>query len=426
MKFKFNKEMAYICLIICVIMPPDIIGSLKALEGIDHSIALVTYIFSAYIIWKSFSSSRWRMIWGDIFVLLVVGTVLMRIIASALNNTLYLTAALHQIVLACFAVWNIYMLKFNFLNIIKAYRVVMGIYLLLNFILRIFIDAGLEKQYLLDRRVWLLGTKNGSTLYMILFILSDLLCLYTYRKKSLLIKTIFLFSCCIIYFIPFSSSTLLLSELSISLLVLMSFFVGKKLKGMIKNLGEIAVAFIFLALISVIIIDSHGNSIMTLVAKIMGKDPTFSGRIAIWNQAMRYFLENPLWGSGMGLSYDVWTNGKIVYSAHNALLSSLSIFGLFTTILWFISIIYVGIQIFKTKKNNIGIVMIACYIGTMLSMITEANDMHICLLVNLIIIYNISRNNKEYMLGAYFKFPKYVKENIGGIMLNDIICNEKS
>lgn len=396
MKIKINKQNVFMYFVLLTVIPPDIIGALSSLFYLDKIIAACSYLFAIYVLYKCIFSLDWKHNYRDKWMFFLIAVVSFRIVSSFANGSFYLTAALHQVVLGCFAIWIMHMLRQDSLKIVKTFRNLIFIYLQTNIILRIAIPKGLDLSFSGDRRIWLLGTKNGSTLHMILFIICACYCLHMSNKKHKAIRLNIIFVICLINSVVLSSSTSLLSIMCIYLVFWGSKVIGKGLKSIANGFGKLVAIVIFICMISVCFGESSGNSLMVLIAKLLGKDPTFSGRVAIWQRALTYFGINPLWGIGIGLSYDVWSNGVIVYSAHNALLSSLANYGIFVSIFWLLNIIYTGYYVFKTPKNEIGILIMAGYIGMLMSTISEANDASACLLAIILILYFIARENLPY------------------------------
>ena len=95
----------------------------------------------------------------------------------------------------------------------------------------------------------------------------------------------------------------------------------KKTKGFFQRIYMIiAVVLVFGFLYMVVILQNGSDFIMRVITSVVGKDATFSGRRAIWAQAIVFIIQNPLWGLGINVQYDVWGNNKFVYSAHNMFL----------------------------------------------------------------------------------------------------------
>ena len=85
----------------------------------------------------------------------------------------------------------------------------------------------------------------------------------------------------------------------------------------------------------------------------LGRDSTFSGRTILWKQAIRYFKENTLFGSGMDIVFRNFS-GTIQYSAHSQFLDRLAKYGLIPFLAFCASILYMEKQLLfsKDKKNK--------------------------------------------------------------------------
>ncbi|WP_161980206.1 O-antigen ligase family protein [Streptococcus sp. S784/96/1] len=172
-----------------------------------------------------------------------------------------------------------------------------------------------------DNRAYFLGRKNNATPYL----LYVFVCFYLLNNKMTKIVSVkemaFLVFVFIISVLTRSSTTLIC--LTVAILIR---FLGTSEK--VENIYTKSVAGIYIFLNSVIL-SSENQLISGLMGTIFGKS-SFSGRTEIWQLAIKYFKENFWFGYGLDISFVPWTNGAIVYSAHNTLLDILARYGAIT------------------------------------------------------------------------------------------------
>ena len=104
------------------------------------------------------------------------------------------------------------------------------------------------------------------------------------------------------------------------------------------------------------------RTVVRMIAKLTGKDMTFSGRLFIWRQGIFKFFENPIWGYGKAVGDAIVRYAGHRYSAHNIFLQILlesGLIGLCLFALIFISSGIVGDKIIEQYDSvrilNIGI-----------------------------------------------------------------------
>ncbi len=111
-----------------------------------------------------------------------------------------------------------------------------------------------------------------------------------------------------------------------------------------------------------ILAKADNNFIISTIVGLMGRDSTFTNRNLIWAQTLKYFLSNPLIGTGE-ISFKVLNS--IQSQAHNMYLDILYKYGLIAFAPYFFVIIYAGRKLQNYKKNFFG----ALFVGTMFIML---------------------------------------------------------
>ena len=125
---------------------------------------------------------------------------------------------------------------------IQIFLVSLFVYLQINTLLRILIPTGLDPSLLGDRRVWFLSTKNGVTLYILLFLLCALYCWYKSKSGNQVLRLFSVFLICILDSIPLHSATLMLSLLSTFCVI----FIGLTFKSRYRKLVHIVCFWLLL------------------------------------------------------------------------------------------------------------------------------------------------------------------------------------
>jgi O-antigen ligase len=259
---------------------------------------------------------------SDYFICMALA-VLTQIIAMLFNGSLYITAALSCFTLIGFAGLNAALYFNNKKRLFKFYMYMAGIYILVNLAVMLLFPNGLDPLRSGDGRYYFLGTKNDVPPYWILFLFSYFQCCKYYKdtyKKYLSAVLIFL-SCAALLN---RSSTGLIAILMIDAYFLLSVFLKIIKTTLIKKIQWYYILFLFavtlLFFVFGIVLKQGQNSVLGFLTGLIGKDFTFNGRKAIWDAAVEHIAANFFWGVGIDVTYDVWGNSVLVYSAHNFIL----------------------------------------------------------------------------------------------------------
>lgn len=233
-----------------------------------------------------------------------------------------------------------------------------------------------------DFRSYFIGRKNGSTPYlMYTFVSFYLLNGYGLLKMSVR-EIVFLTFIITLAFLTKSSTAIM----CIGIAALMIY------TGVTDRIGTIytkiaATVYIFL---SAIILSTENRLISSLMGFVFGKS-SFSGRTNIWQLAIKYFRENMWFGYGLNISFVPWTNGVVIYSAHNTLLDILARYGIFTGI--FFLVIIAGMFFGKSRiKSRI---LLAFLISYLLYCLMENSSILFFILI-VSTIYYLNNNEDIY------------------------------
>ena len=225
-----------------------------------------------------------------------------------------------------------------------------------------------------DNRLYFLGRKNIATPYIIVGLGSFYLLNKKMNEFISLKEIIFLGLFGILSFLTQSSTAI----------ICYIFFIFIRLMGLKENIGKLysLVSMAAYVCFSLSIIFSQSTILSTFTA-IFSKNATFSGRINIWQLAIRIFEENFWFGRGLNVNFNAWTNGIIVNSAHNTLLDILARTGIFPGVLFIVLLINLFLVKYRIESKTL-LAMLASF---MIYIIMETSSMSILLLIIVLCVY---------------------------------------
>lgn len=262
-----------------------------------------------------------------------------------------------------------------------------SILIIINIVLSLLFPKGL---YLDDANgvCWFFGSKNEITNYLVIHsILSigmiDLFVPENKRSKYIIFSNMF---------IIFNS---LISQSSTCLIVGMAMITGE-LIYMFKyresfHLFSLNPRFLilFFLIINILIVFFNFQAVFSSIfERLFEKDMTFTGRVSVWNLAMKQVQEHPFFG--LGYEGPAVIRSKIGFSnCHNSVISCLYYGGILGAALFFMYIYSVADHI---SKNNTWIKLPFTFIlvGIMLIFITESRDFQLSTVLALNLLINIS------------------------------------
>jgi O-antigen ligase len=216
--------------------------------------------------------------------------------------------------------------------------------------------------------------KNAFTSVAIVAVLTNLM--KNNMKKRSNINDIVYCAYILIVAILNQSTTAIAIILAIILFVLFYKLIGTLGKENRKKLFRyisIGVVVITIGLI-IYIINGQNNGLIDFVTEKLGKDSTFSGRRAIWAQAVKFVIQSPLWGKGQSVVYDVWMNGVQVYSAHNTFLDFAVKYGCIATGLFLADLMIVILFACYNSDERIKNMLLIIMLVFIVAMLPEAME----------------------------------------------------
>ncbi|NBI32239.1 hypothetical protein D1643_04975 [Enterorhabdus sp. P55] len=244
---------------------------------------------------------------------LAAGVEIFCVITSLVLGDFYLTYGLSCFSFIGFAALNILIYKADRRFLFSFYRVVLGLYLVVDFATRVLFPEGLICGMTGDGRVWFLGGKNKLPLYLICF---AFFCFEKMRRSDALTRKrllgILVLICFMSLYLPSSTSVVAVA------FILAFACVSRRRVGQVIALWVLLLStagFFFL-----VVLGWGVGFDLSALTSLLGKNATFSGRRAIWDMAIQMIGQAPL-GTGVYVEFNPWPNpDNIVYSAHNTFL----------------------------------------------------------------------------------------------------------
>lgn len=309
-----------------------------------------------------------------------------RVISGLINGSFYIgmiIAAISYIGFVLLCEQMIYESKESFY---KALGMLFGIFAILGAVSVWLFPNGFFYAGSKAEAVYLLGSKNSSFAYFLVFLL--LWNLYSLRENQKLPRyggiAILLFA--VTEGICDSSNAIL------CLIILLFFFLlikhNKKIyKCCTPLLLELAVVFM-----GIFIIFGSTSEFVGNILNALGRDFTFSGRNVLWRQAINILMANPLFGAGANQEF-VLATGAVANHAHCFYLDTFAKYGILCFGTVAVMITCVMYRLSKLKKDRLLIMTGVFVFVYLVHCITEDASIYM-LSVILLIAESLSINEK--------------------------------
>lgn len=197
----------------------------------------------------------------------------------------------------CICLFSEMFFEKNGIDFINILSLVLEIYVYINFLTLIVYPNGIYKTVSTDNpNNWFLGYKNQLINFILPVLCFSIINLYYNKKQSKVHKTfrmLFLYSVAITTsFVLWSAGTMVVVFLMVMFLAFHKFFNPKWFN--FRNCFVVNCAMTF----SIVVLRVQ-NAFSFIIVDVLGKDITFTGRTFIWDKALRYVYENPIFGNGV-------------------------------------------------------------------------------------------------------------------------------
>lgn len=307
---------------------------------------------------NNYSCSLWILFYAVLLNAILV-------ISAYCNHSIYLTfilSCLSKVGYVAFCILSYHKMKSRFFRCIA---VLMTAYCTMHMLLQILIPHGLMGSG--DARVWFLGLKNGATLFLLLDLII-LGILYEKNRSRKLLALIFFVNVCT--FINRSSTGIVV----ILLFDMILYVQMTRRQSRFFNKITLSAAFLFVwGFFYAVVCKNKELAISEFVSNLLGKTPTFSGRVAIWKLAIRTYNHNKPWGAGISLEFHPWADpANVVYSAHNSILDILCRYGMLAAVIFSLIMIFIFLQCLLLKEKKRAVMSCGCIVALFLAMMFEA------------------------------------------------------
>lgn len=364
-----KREIYIICVLLAYFLPSFFtIVSMATLFALLST--LVKLFVTFYYIPKVFLQHKVTLI--DILVVLFL---FFQAFAAFQSQTLYLNYVGGQ-----FFLLGLYSFLKHFLLLdckitIKSLFLTFILFLCVQVITQLLFPVGFDSLHPTgDNRLYFLGRKNITTPYIIVGLGSFYLLNKKMNEFISLKEIIFLGLFGILSFLTQSSTAIICYVL----------FIFIRLLGLKENIGKlyslVSMAVYICFSLSIIFLQS---TILSTFTALFSKNATFSGRINIWQLAIRIFEENFWFGRGLNVNFNAWTNGIIVNSAHNTLLDILARTGIFPGVLFIVLLMNLFLGKYRIESKT----LLAMLTTFMIYITMETSSVGILLLVIVLCVY---------------------------------------
>ena len=356
MTIKINKQTLIICLFILAFLPPQCLSSMDGMQNLMSLFALGRYMFTFGGIVYILLRKRYRKYTFNAYTVCFFAAILLQIVALKKNGSIYMTAALSCISYIGFTVCNIIFYYKNKDKLLYLYRNILMAYIVLHFMTLLMFSNGLVPGLYGDGRVYFLGGKNALATYILFAVLAQFLYrkpnfYYKKDRREMLVLNILLLIIAVVNNSATTTAAMIIVNIYIITICIAA--INRNLEQIMQRLFVILALIIVVGFFYLVVIQNAGNnSFMGILTSILGREITFSGRRKIWDAAINYIMQSPVWGVGFDVQYNVWGNNRFVYSAHNMFLDYAVKYGCLSLIICVMSIIVMIYKAIQSKKNK--------------------------------------------------------------------------
>lgn len=352
MKMRVCRQTISICLLVIIFMPPGFMTYMPQLKALNYMLAIGRYLVTTMVLLSTLINKSKRKYYKNMFLIVLTIICSIMMLSMWLNGTFYITGAISHITIVGWVLANYHLFNADYRRTVVTYKKILFLYLLLHFVTELFFSQGLVGGYIGNSRVYFAGVKNAVSTYYLLYLIFALF-IWMDKKKKNLLQLLMLFLPIDIFAIINNSTTSIMVVAVIQFFVFAAYvgkMINRKMTNCFSRWGSI---ICFSILVIFFFAEVYQNNRIPLLGNLsvwIGKEASFSGRREIWDVAMMYISDKPIWGMGLDVIYDAWGNNVLVHSAHNAFLDLGVKYGLITLSIYCGILTIVMGQIYKFRK----------------------------------------------------------------------------
>lgn len=266
----------------------------------------------------------------------------------------------------------------------RALELLFGVYTVITIITTLIWPNGFNHALYKYDAIYFLGGKNAAFFYYILYLFASSLYGLGRGGRKVLKRNGWITIVMIITGLVFDSSGTIISLIPAAIFFFIAYYRIRLLK-LIEYRKMIAIV----AIIATIILSGFflNNAFLRTnlewLLNLFGRDLSFTGRTALWRQAIVNFKNHPMFGTGLNTTYILYT-GAIQNQAHSLYLDMLSKYGLIVFACFCSIFLALSIKIKNIEKSLIQKLIVIIILCTLIHCITEdANQMLLFIIIML-------------------------------------------
>lgn len=354
-------------------------------EGILSVYSGLRLVISMFVVLDTISKNRISRSTTTICILVFV---VLENISSLLNGSLYLRFTIGSFALFGFALLCQESIHRNRREFISACKILFGALSIIGAIQIILMPYGFLNARYKAYAIYLLGSKNSSFFYYVVYIFfsfyDDIENYKKIGKKSFAMIAIFVvaaFSC-------ESMNTLMM------LLMISVFAIAINYSSFIRQILKPWYVIAVVVTVAVILLNSAIRELLTPILNLIGRDATFTGRDVLWYQAIHFFKKRPFAGNGILTEYRL-IDGVMQDNAHSQFLDLLAKYGVFVFATYISIPILALAKVVKKDKWNSRIIALKSSIAFVVmfhSIIDHMTMFHFILLMSSIELIRLTNS----------------------------------
>ncbi|MCI9077629.1 MAG: O-antigen ligase family protein [Lachnospiraceae bacterium] len=350
--------------------------------------SLLRIIITVYLFMDIFIKNKLR---ASSVVVCTLLFVLLENIVSFANGSIYLSYMAGSFTFIGFALMCSYMAKKSEYQFIIACKYLFGILSILGALQIIIMPYGFLHSSDKAFAIYLLGSKNSSFFYFVIYIFfafyQDIQVYGKIKLKHILLEALFIIAS------VYADSMNTLVMLILIFIFAIVFNYGKEIYRLISPMTVIILTIVIAAVILVPEIRKK----LEPVLQIIGRNTSFTGRDVLWEQAIADFIHRPLIGNGILTKFRLKT-GVFQGNAHSHYLDLLAKYGIFVFVAYIlipICALAKSVKYGKQDKRFIALKSIIVFVILFHSITDHMPFYHFILIMNAIELLSVITDRKK-------------------------------
>lgn len=350
---KYLKEFMYIFLIIPYFQVPYLVENYHITNTLYNLYMMLSFFIIACMTINKKGYSK---------ILNYVGFLMIILLFSTFMNSGNLLFCFETII-SIFGICLItdYGIRYDKEYFFKALKNFLSILVLINFLSILIFSKGMYMRSTGYIENWILGYKNTHILFIIPCILSNYIYTYVSNKKNIF-SSLMLFVGVISTVLVNNTTGLIGLSLIVLFVLFKKIFDNTSIMNVYNYFGVHIVLFISFVILRI------QNLFSYIIVDLLHKDITLTGRVYIWDKALDYIKNKPLYGYG-NVSFKF---NEYIYSTHNAILGILHKVGIIGLIAYIVLVFQAIKKLWENRNTYISKLISIVLFSYLVMMVTEA------------------------------------------------------